>query len=253
VKSQVTVPFAFKHFTMMINSLSSTVLKELFTKCVLQGVAFPAMRRNAAKKVYVKRKHPALYSLNFTLESDVRIVDGGEEFGLILCIRRDIDKRLPAGREYWGYVPNKMKCGLTPVSDWVTLWTTYPVPDGPWICAPTKNGQSWSKKEYTNLDGMLARAWASTFPDRVEEKIAPHSLRKMTIQMLYDWLKLTGKFCETDIGEFVGWLSVKTSVRPHYADLSMMEYCRMIACRPGCFTLEHLHSVSWPTKSNDPF
>jgi hypothetical protein len=187
------------------------------------------MRRNAAKKVYIKRKPPVLYSTNFTKASDVRIVDGGSEFGLILCIRRDIDKRLPAGREYWGYIPDKMKCGLTPVSDWIELWTTYPVPDGPWICCPTKDGQSWSKKEYTALDTMLSKAWAHAFPDRVEEKIAPHSLRKMTIQMLYDWLKLTGKFSDADLGEFVGWLSVKTSVRPHYADLSMDEYCRMLS------------------------
>ena len=81
------------------------------------------------------------------------------------------------------------------------------------------------------MDGLLARWWAKVFPELVHLKIAPHSLRKMTIQMLYDLLKMLGKFSDSDIGEFVGWMSVKKTVgvRCHYADLSMAEYCRMLA------------------------
>jgi hypothetical protein len=51
----------------------------------------------------------------------------------------------------------------------------------------------------------------------------------MIIQALYSSLKLLGKFSEQDIAEFIGWLSVKQSVRPHYAKLTRMEVCQMIA------------------------
>mmetsp|Transcript_18195 Transcript_18195/g.21797 ORF Transcript_18195/g.21797 Transcript_18195/m.21797 type:complete len:118 (+) Transcript_18195:3994-4347(+) len=87
---------------------------------------------------------------------------------------------------------------------------------------------AFSKAEISCADRILAKTWASTFPDRVDEKIALHSLRKVMIQALYDMLKITGKFSDLDLAEFVRWHNKKTSTRAYYATLSMEDCLRMV-------------------------
>ena len=87
----------------------------------------------------------------------------------------------------------------------------------------------YSGEELTTIDRMLAKAWASNFPDRVDEKIRPHSLRKCMVRALYDMLKITGKFSDRDVDEFVNWFNKSKATRAAYATLSRDEMCDMLA------------------------
>ena len=53
------------------------------------------------------------------------------------------------------------------------------------------------------------------------EKIAPHSLRKMFVQALYDHISALGLLPDTPMGEIIGWFNRESTTRAFYAQLSM--------------------------------
>ena len=228
VPSKMTVAFSWGNLCMMVRSLDSAIPRQLHAKVVIQIHSFPAMRRNAAKKLYLRRKKGKPHALDYATDSDVHTYPH-PRWSKVMRLKIDVDKCQQPGQVLYSYVPDRLKCGLTPVSD-VEQWiTSYPLPDGPLLAAPTgPKATAFHKNEYTAADGLLASTWARTFPARVHEKIALHSLRKTTIQALYDLLKLEGKFSEQDVAEFVHWNDRKAATRAHYATLSQDEVCQML-------------------------
>ena len=230
VKAQATRSFALRDFVKLVDSLDRTDPRQLHTRVLLQCVGLGALRRGAAKKMRLIRLGKPLYSTRMhpTL-SDAHILPHAK-YRYVLVLRKEVDKCLPAGREHFSYIPDRTAMGLTPVSDLILWLTTYPVPDGPLFACPTgSTATAFRTTEYGAIDLALSRAWARCFPDRVSEKIAPHSLRKMMIQALYDHLKLQGVIPDGPVGEFVGWHNIKKDTRAHYAQLSMEEALALTA------------------------
>ena len=221
IKANATRSFALKDFITMVLSLDKGDPRQLHTRVMIQCLGFGALRRGAAQKMRMKRLKGELLTTNFCEGSDIRIINH-PTYGLVLVLRKEVDKCLPGGQDLWTYIPDKMKCGLTPVSDMILWLTSYPVPDGPLFACPTgSTGSSFNRNEYTAIDLALARLWARNFPHRITEKIAPHSLRKMMIQALFDSLTMQGLIPDVPVGEFVGWFNKKQLTRAAYAQLSM--------------------------------
>ena len=228
IKANATVSMAFRDFIVLINSLDKTDPRQLHTCVMMQCVGFGGLRRGAAEKMRLKRTNGEKYSTKFCEGSDVRILYH-PTYGWVLCLRKELDKCLPAGQDLWTYIPDVMICGLTPVTDFILWVTSYPLPDGPLFACPSgPSGTSFNSTEYTALDLALARTWAKCFPRRLEEKVAPHSLRKMIIQAFYDMLKLLGVVPDEPVGEFIGWWNKKKITRASYAQLSMVEALKML-------------------------
>ena len=247
VQASCTVPFAMRNFVMMIRVLGDSC-RDWHSKVCLQVLAWPALRKGAAKKIYMRRDPPVPLTLRFVKKgpgaSDVFIYPH-RRYGKVVALRKNVDKALQPGREQWGWMCDGLMCGLTPASDLEHYITTWPVPDGPLLAAPSgPSGTGFNQCEYTNLDGCVASTWGRTFPEQTDEKVAPHSLRKMLIQALYDHLKFTGKFSEADIGEYVGWISVKNATRPYYAGLGEEEYLEMLSSLDPAVLPWHVATVS---------
>ena len=229
IKSKCTVPFAFAQFVTLIKSLDVNDPKQLHARACLQVVGLAGLRRGAAQKLYIKRNHGKVYSLDFAVNSDVKIYPH-PKYRWVMSLRKDLDKCMAPGREQFSFIPDIMKCGLNPVSDVIRLITKYPLHDGPFLASFTgSRGTGFNAGELTALDAILRRSYFDLFPERAGEKVAPHSLRKMIIQALYDWLKMGGTYSEADIGEFIGWWSTKNATRPHYAGLGEEEVLAILA------------------------
>ena len=233
VQANPTVPFSFREFVQMIKSLGDSP-RHWHARVALQVLTFPALRKRAAMKLYIRRRPPhQLHSLDFVRKgegaSDVFIYPH-HKFKKVVALRKNVDKALQAGREQWSWLCDNLKCGLTPASDVEYYITTFPLPDGPLLAAPTgPRATSFRKTEYTALDSMVQTSYSSAFPEKAGAKVQPHGCRKTLIQALYDMLKLLGKFSDGDIGEYVGWVSVKNATRPYYAGLEQDDYLEMVA------------------------
>jgi hypothetical protein len=220
--AKVTVPLAFQEFVKMINSLDRNKPKELFARIVFMIYGFGGLRRVAAENLFIKRKDPALFSVDFVEGSDVYMCYT-PEYGWEVALLINIDKNIPAGRWRWIWIPGIMKCGLSLGDDLHKWLTEFPVPDGPLLAAPTgPKATGFYKTRFKGIDRLLAKHHSSCFPDAASQKkkIAPYSLRKMTIQTLKDYMLEDGTVSEADVGEFIGWVSTKTTVMKHYAGMS---------------------------------
>jgi len=223
VKASATRSFAMRDFLTLVKSLDMSDPRQFHLKILLMCVGLGSLRQNAMKKMRLVRISGQLFTTDFCPHKCDMHIFKIPDIGLTMCLRKEVDKNLPPGRDHFVYIPEILPLlGLTPVSDMIRYLTTLPVPDGPLFACPSgSRGTSFNKTEYTALDLSLARCWATNFPDRVDEKIAPHSLRKMMIQALYDHFKLTGVAPDGPVGEIVGWHSIKQITRAHYVQLSM--------------------------------
>ena len=230
LQCEVTVPFSFINFVMMISALDRKSPLQLHARVVLQTVGFAGLRRVAATNLYLKRLAPVLFSLNYDFDASDVVQMWDDTFGWCTGLAISVDKNAVAGRTRWVWIPNNMVCGLT-YGDDVRLWlSSYCIPDGPFLAAPAnQTATKFRTTPYSAIDNCLARSWRACFPKRVNCKISPYSLRKMIIQALHDWCKVTNRFSHREVGEFIGWISTKTDIQQHYAGLDMGTQCEMLA------------------------
>jgi hypothetical protein len=253
--ARVTVPCAYGSFVKMVLALDPNVPRELHMRVVLQTMGLPGLRRVAAANLVIKRV-AGKRTIQCTACSDVWI-EWSEEFGWCVALYINVDKNIRGGKFRWVWIPGKMRSGLT-YGDDVRRWLLeYDVPDGPFLAAPTgARANRFSTTKYTGFDRCVAKAWAKTFPELSGVKMHPYSLRKMMIQALVEQMRLiqayktkiaamaatrrpmdqrivdrysTMPFTAADVGEFIGWVSTKTTVMKHYCGLSKDHMLRMLS------------------------
>ena len=159
---EVTVPFSFLNFVLMVQALDVKVPLQLHTRIVIQTLGLPGLRRVAAANLYMVRFPPVIRSLDFDPRKSDVVIDwvDGYDWCVGFCV--NIDKNIPAGRHRWIFIPGRMVCGLSFGND-VRLWlSTYPVPDGPFLAAPTgSRALKFNSTPYTAFDRAIARAVAN--------------------------------------------------------------------------------------------
>lgn len=231
--ASATVPCALWELVAMVKQFDTRDPQQLHAKICMEVHALPILRRIAAENLLVKRAYPQLHTVHFVQGSDVAL-EWDIEFGLCAGFRVNVDKNIPAGRWRWIWVPGRMKCGLTLGEDIYHWLTTYPVPDGPLLASPrNKAATSFNTGKFKGFDRIVAMAWRmlqAKYPEQLAgRKVVPYSLRKAMIQALDDSKRMYRKITNEDIGELVGWTSVKTDIMKHYAGMDKRVMLRMLA------------------------
>ena len=222
-------PVPFFCFVTWVRTLSMKDAVQAHKRVCLQLQFFAAARQGALNGWKVLRKSRT--SLEFLPTSNLNVFPHAV-YGKVLHIRTDpgLDKGLTQYRHV--YVPDKMKCGLTPVTDLESYLVNFMVPDGLIAAAPySRLGASFRTTPYTGWSRFCATHHAKCFPQAAAVRVSSHSVRKSMVQALMDWIRIFGAtagFGSAEVGEFVGWKAVKQWVLLHYANLSMDQLCKML-------------------------